>query len=266
MSNIIKSGFVAFADDNRLVIDSNVRIPDTGKIIRNVDEKTDEIDNLELDDILADDNYRDSAFEEKKAFADILIRDARVQADKLLDEARAEAARIMQTARKEGYQTGYAEGESQAKIDAGRELEEEKQRLLQEKKRYEKQLFAEKELFLQAAEPKMADIAMRLVTHLTGIVVEGQQEVMIYIIDRAMRDIENSQSFVIKVSEADYAYVAEHKDRIYGAANPSISIEVFADAKLMKNQCLIETDSGIVNCSLDVQLENLSRDIHLLCI
>ncbi len=266
LSNIIKSGFVAFADDNRLVIDSNNSVSDSGRIIRSIGDKTDEIETLELDDILSDDNYKDSEFEEKKAYADILIRDARTQADKLLEEARTQAAQIMEDARKNGYQAGYSEGESRARADVERELEEERRKLLEEKAHGEKQLMAERELFLQAAEPKMAEIAARLITHLTGIVVDGQQGVMTYMIDQAMRGIENSQSFVIKVSEGNYPYVAEHKNEIYGASNPSIRIEIFADAKLTANQCLIETDNGIVNCSLDVQLENLSRAIRLMSI
>lgn len=266
LSNVIKSGFVAFADDNRLVIDSNSRFQDmpAGKIIRSVDEQQENIEDLELEDILADEEYQDSAFAEKKAFADILIQDARTKADQLLSEARDEAVRLMEQAKKEGYQTGYAEGEKRAKQDAAVTLQADREAMEKERKRLEREMTAERELFLHEAEPRMADIVSKLITRLTGIVVKGQRNVLTYLIDCAMRDIEDSMSFVIKVSEADYEWVMSHKERIYGASNPSISIEIFADAKLSQNQCFIETDNGIVNCSLDEQLKNLIRDIKLL--
>lgn len=266
LSNVIKGGFVAFADDNRLVIDSNSSFQDTpsGRIIRSVEEQPENIEDLELEDILADEDYQDAAFQEKKAFADILIEDARTKADQLLAEARDEAARMMEQAKKEGYQEGYREGEKKAKQEASVTLQADREAVEEERKRLVRELTAEKELFLHEAEPRMADIVSRLITHLTGIVVKGQRNVLTYMIDCAMRGIEDSMNFVIKVSEPDYDWVMKHKDKIYGAGNPSISIEIFADAKLSKNQCFIETDNGIVNCSLDEQLHNLTRDIKLL--
>ncbi len=266
MSNIIKSGFVAFADDKKLVIDSN-KIGNelhAGKVIRSVDDKSDDIDDLELEDILSDESLAGMAYKQNRAYADVIIHDARTQADKLLDEARAEAAHTLAQAKEEGYQAGYLDGKEQAKKEAEAALTKDEQKLLAEYEQQKKQLLADKELFLQEAEPKMAEIMAHLVTHLTGVVVEGQQQVLTYMIDCAMRDIEDSLNFVIKVSEADYEYVSAHQKQIYGASNPSVSIEIFADAKLTKNQCLIETDNGIVNCSLDEQLTNLTRDIRLL--
>lgn len=266
LSNVIKSGFVAFADDNRLVIDSNASFQNmpSGKIIRSIDEQQEDIEHLELEDILADEEFIDPAFEEKKAFADILIRDARAQADQLLSDAREEVARLMDQAKKDGYQAGYAEGEKQARLEAEAALQAERAAMEEEQNHLKREMIAEKELFLHEAEPKMADIAAKLITHLTGIVVDGQRDVLIYLIDCAMRDIEDSMSFVIKVSETDYDWVMAHKEQIYGASNPSIDIEIYADAKLSENQCLIETDNGIVNCSLEEQLNNLIRDMKLL--
>ena len=42
------------------------------------------------------------------------------------------------------------------------------------------------------------------------------------------------------------------------------SLEIVKDATLERNQCLIETDGGIFDCSLDVQLENLIMDVKAL--
>lgn len=41
---------------------------------------------------------------------------------------------------------------------------------------------------------------------------------------------------------------------------------MIADPMLEENQCMIETDSGIFNCSLGVQLENLIKDLKSLSI
>ena len=55
-----------------------------------------------------------------------------------------------------------------------------------------------------------------------------------------------------------------NKDNIYGALNPGIKLEIFEDSKLSKMQCLIETDNGIVDLSLDVQLGNLKKALKMM--
>ena len=81
-----------------------------------------------------------------------------------------------------------------------------------------------------------------------------------------MHDLDNSKHFVIKVSEADYEELLERKAEIYGALNPAIHMEIFEDAKLSAMQCLIETDNGIVDISLDVQLDNLITALKLMIV
>jgi flagellar assembly protein FliH len=85
-----------------------------------------------------------------------------------------------------------------------------------------------------------------------------------YLINNAMRGIDNSHSFVISLSEGDYAYVNGHKEEIYGYLNPGVEISLFQDAALQKNQCKIETDNGLVDLSLDVQLSQLIKSLMLL--
>ena len=44
-----------------------------------------------------------------------------------------------------------------------------------------------------------------------------------------------------------------------------IELEIVSDATVEGNDCTIETDSGVFNCSLGTQLENLIKDIRSLC-
>ena len=41
-------------------------------------------------------------------------------------------------------------------------------------------------------------------------------------------------------------------------------VEIVIDSKLEKSQCFIETDTSVIECSLDVQLENLITDLRFL--
>ena len=41
-------------------------------------------------------------------------------------------------------------------------------------------------------------------------------------------------------------------------------VEIMADAALQERQCMIETDSGVFDCGIDIQLENMIKSLKSL--
>lgn len=83
-------------------------------------------------------------------------------------------------------------------------------------------------------------------------------------VDRALQDLEGCQKVVIKVSEEDYADVYSRFDWLSQQVNSNVEVELISDMKLAKLECLIETETGIINCSLEEQLEYLITSLKLL--
>ncbi|MBR1865420.1 MAG: hypothetical protein IJ801_02820 [Lachnospiraceae bacterium] len=294
LSNLLKSGFVAFSQNDTLVIDANKH-----KIITGIDAAIEEavIREQTMEETLAEALIQDAGLDDadfasqdaglmsaeklpagsdntapelqhmaneivksaEEEASDIVNR-AHDEAEQLRSEAFAEAEQIRIQAKEEGYQQGYEEG-SQA---ARQELEEQRSRF-EEHCRAKEQVLQQKEKdLIQTTERKMVDWLCQMIPQITGVVVEKQRDVLLHMVNTAMQDLDNSRHFVIRVSGDDYGLLTEHKDEIYGALNPNIDLEVFEDAKLAPLQCLIETDNGIVDVSLDVQLENLILALQLM--
>ena len=285
LSNLIKSGFVAFSQDNTLVIDAN-----ENKIIKGIDEAIEETA-ASLEEMLAESMIRDAGLDddEKEALltvdpedlqaasgnisniADEIVKSAKAEADEIIAKAHEEVEQLRATvydeaqklkmqAKEEGYQEGYQNGS-----DAAISEYEIKKAELEEQICQSKVVLAEKEAELvKITEQKMVDLLCQLIPTITGVVIEEQKDVLLYMINVAMQDLDNSRHFVVKVSGDDYENIAEQKEEIYGALNPNIDIEIFEDAKLLPMQCLIETDNGIVDISLDVQLDNLKKALKLM--
>ena len=285
MSNLIKSGFVAFSKNNTLVIDAN-----ENKIIKGIDEAIEETA-ASLEEMLAESMIRDAGLDddEKEALltvdpedlqaasgnisniADEIVKSAKAEADEIIAKAHEEVEQLRATvydeaqklkmqAKEEGYQEGYQNGS-----DAAISEYEIKKAELEEQICQSKVVLAEKEAELvKITEQKMVDLLCQLIPTITGVVIEEQKDVLLYMINVAMQDLDNSRHFVVKVSGDDYENIAEQKEEIYGALNPNIDIEIFEDAKLLPMQCLIETDNGIVDISLDVQLDNLKKALKLM--
>lgn len=291
LSNLIKSGFVAFSQDNALVIDGN-----KSKIIKGINETTEEtaasveeklaeamIHDAGLDETLLTEEdllimdtadipmLSEEASEKMQERAEEVVKSAKNEADeivtraheeveKLRAEAYVEAENIRNQAKEEGYQAGYREGFDAAK----NECEEKKAELERQIQESAVRLREKEEILIQTTEHKMVDLLCQLIPTITGVVIENQKDVLFYMINAAMRDLDNSRHFVVKVSSDDYEEVSERKEEIYGAMNPNIDLEVFEDAKLSPMQCLIETDNGMVDISLDVQLDNLKKALKLM--
>lgn len=294
MSNLIKSGFIAFSQNDKLVIDAN-----ENKIIKAIDADVEEkraveqtsveealaealIHDAELEGVEFDDGNLltmdtsslpllglseeeeqlriDEFLQTARAEADVIISKAHDEAEQLRAEAFDEAERIKQQAQEEGYQIGYNEAIEKASIEVAKKEEELDHRI----QMAEQDLKNREELLVKETENQMIDLLCQLIPSITGVVIDNQKDVLLYMINAAMHDLDNSKNFVIKVSSDDYSELLERKEEIYGALNPAIDMEIFEDAKLMPMQCMIETDNGIVDVSLDVQLDNLITALRLM--
>lgn len=294
LSNLIKSGFVAFSQNDKLVINAN-----ENRIIKAIDAETEEkrmAEQASMEEALAEALIMDAELDgtdfdganlltmdrcevaglsqseediqqmaqeilqSAKDEADVIVSKAHDEAEQLRAAAYDESEQIKLNAQEEGYQAGYNE----AMERSSKEIQEKELALEQQRQKAQEELEELRNSLVRETEHRMVDLLCQLIPSITGVVIENQRDVLLYIINTAMQDLDNSKHFVIKVSSNDYEDVLERKDEIYGALNPAIEMEIFEDAKLSSMQCLIETDNGMVDVSLDVQLDNLLKALKLL--
>lgn len=261
MSNLFKSGFpgIKSVDDKPFVIDANKRqinIPEaTGKIIRPIDEVKQE-EEAEAMNSAGNEELLNEAMDMAKE----LREDAVNRATKIIEEANAEAEQIKENAYKEGYEKGLEDGSMEAmkRTDAYLENMQKEQEILFQKNQ------ETVEANIADAQEKMVDLSCALIEKLTGILVDEYKPVMLYIINNALNESDNSKEFTIKVGEDNYSYLVDNLDRLSGATNPNISIEIYSDSKLNKRQCIIESENGIIDLSMDIQVRNLITAIKML--
>ena len=190
--------------------------------------------------------------------ADIILEQARAQGEQLKAKAKeaaeAEQAEIYEAARQAGYEEG-------------------RQRMMQEQEAMQAE-FAEKERLLaeefekkQAElEPMATEVITKLIENLTGVYLESRRGIVTHLVTKALTEADRSNSFLIKVSKEDYEEVKGASDRFRSLFEREVVLEVVQDVLLKKGECLIETDSNIMDCSLGTQLEGLLEDIRLLSV
>lgn len=198
----------------------------------------------------------DDAMDKAKELRD----DAREKANKIIEDAWQEAESIKENAYKEGYETGLEDGN----MEAMKRADEYLVNIKNEQEEAKSRMLAKNEAYLDDAEKKLINLTCDLIKKISGIVVDDYKPVMLNMINNALNDVESTSKYTIKVCEESYTYVSDNSERIVGAANPNITIDVFADPKLERGQCIIETDNGIINLSMDIQIQNLITAFKML--
>lgn len=276
MSNLIKSVyFNNMSEGKNCVIDSDSRIEEfIPGIYSQQDTEAEEYQFRQLADISSSaggeftsglnvinmeevlDGERQKISEETSAKSEELLNEARAKADAIIAEANIKAENI----KKEAYEQGKAQGIAEGQDYARQLLKEQEEALNQE---YNNKLNGlrqqEKEL-----EPHFATIVAALVEKLTGAVCKGKKDVIVHLIDNALHNLEKSKRIVIRVSKEDIAMVSSKRSYFAKELKENTELDITEDTSLSANQCIIETDNKIVDCSLDAQLDNLRDQIKML--
>ena len=200
-------------------------------------------------------NIPEQIIEQAKNEASQIVENAMVHAEKIMREAEDYVNKLksenFESSKKEGYAQGYDL--------AQREIAELKESLILQQHTNNEEF----ETKVCQLEKDIIGIVTSLIGEITGVIVENE-DVLIHILHRTFMNIENSNKYIIKVSEQDYSTVLDNKEALYINVKEGAIIEVVSDSNLNKNQCLIETDVNIIDCSLDVQMKNVSTQLRLL--
>lgn len=257
------SPFFMIDDDGEI----SLALPDDRNKIDNAYEIAVQANNPQAEDISEEDGSEEieeavespsETLEQARQEAEAIINDANAQADEIVGNAQAEAANIKIQAsadgRNEGFQQGCREADEQYQRKQD-ELDEERQRLE-----------ADYHTRSQSLEKDTVDTVCDIVAKVFGIEYFDNKEIVRYLVDNALNNITGSKEYLIRVNDANYDFLNEHRDELQEKTGADVSFEIIKDATLDSQKILIETDSGVFDCSMDTQMNNLIKDLKALSI
>ncbi|MBO7357149.1 MAG: hypothetical protein J6U37_01310 [Lachnospiraceae bacterium] len=285
-SNIVKGGFIQLNTDNTRVIDVNdlvrKRIEESESgLLREKNEEpseneervplTDEDGNPVFDEdgnpvFMEPEIPEDSISEltrdsdapivldpdEVRAECDEMIKEAEAKAEKIKEDAKEYVRQSAEKARDEGYEEG--------KVLAYQELEGERAALQEERAAMQ----LEFENKLKEIEPKMVDVITDVYSHVFGENFFSRRDVMVALLNRALLSIDSEDQIIINISPADYDLLMGMKSAILEKVSFSQEPEIRQKEDLQPGQSKIETAFGIIDCSIDTELRELTRTLKIL--
>lgn len=192
-----------------------------------------------------------------QAEAEQILIDAEAKATMMHDEAFKQAELAKKLAHDEGFEQGYNEGKARLEEEAAAERE----RIAQ----LEQTLLMEQQERLAQMEPQLLDTMLSVFDDVFRMQFSGKRELLLQLVMNAMRGIRETRQYKIRVSEEEVAFLREQKAVLQEKVGDDVQIEIVMDPGLKESQCIIDADSGVYDCSLDVELDNLIRTIKSLC-
>lgn len=194
--------------------------------------------------------------EEADKEAASIIEHAREDAGALLSDARQQVDDLREAARQEGIALGKEEGMNQAQEEIHR-IEEE----LAARKRQQEQEYEE---MIKETESEYVEILCSLIRKLTGVIISDRRDVILHLIRSGIADMEPAKRYTIRVCTDDLLYIEGNKEDILEKTGIVGTLEVQEEKGLLEGECIIETDTQMIDCGFQTQLENLITTLRML--
>lgn len=180
--------------------------------------------------------------------AEAILEEAKSKAKKIVAQANTQADLILQEAKRcyeEEKKRGFSEGE-----------EEGQQKVLET-------LFKMVERgvdYLESIEKTLVHVVKNSIERILGEIEDEKRIVLL--VNRALKEIKNAKTVKIKVSPEQLSYVRENLDQFSNNHKNFEFLDAQSDNNLEPDQCILETETGILDASLNVQVNALLKAIE----
>ncbi len=274
-NNVMKGGYVTVAPQGKVTINGNVFVErrleelrarvtqtPTAAVQEGFSEGLDPmtVERL-IEDPDAENNLIKAGGAATKEEIENMLSWAKGEAEQIIEEAKKEAEGIKAAAMEEGHREGYDAGHKEAEAEC-RAAYEKKQQECEQRTRTAEQAYRQKE---EELEPLLVEKLSEIFAHVTGVRLENDRSVVLYLLNRALGGVDSSKHYIVHVSGEDYDNVREHKKEVAkGTGILPDNFEIVEDGSLEAGGCMIESDGGIWDCSLGTQLRLLVQQLKIL--
>ncbi|WP_298067815.1 HrpE/YscL family type III secretion apparatus protein [uncultured Mailhella sp.] len=171
-----------------------------------------------------------------------------LEANALLEAARARAARIEQEAQKayeERREEGYRDGQEAGKLELAEKVME--------------TVLSSVE-FIEGIEDTLVSVVNMAVRKIVGEIDDGER--IVRIVRTALNTVRGQQKVTVRVCPADEEAVSQALAAMTAGSSETAFLTVVADARMEKNACLLESELGVVDASLETQLKAFENAFH----
>lgn len=188
-----------------------------------------------------------------KMYANI-IEDANNEAKRIVEESIAAIEEHKKKVMKDAYEQGFNKGYEEAR--------RKKEEVIEEAKRIRDSLDERKKCILKESEQEVIKLVLDISKKIIRDEIKQDKDIIISQIKLALDKCSYKNNVSIKVSSEDYHNVSANRNVIESLVEGISEIEIIEDRFLKKGDCIVETPSGEVDSSIELQLKQLEEAFY----
>lgn len=184
----------------------------------------------------------------------ILLENAKRDAEAILELATREASAISQQAWQAGYEAGKDQWEAA--------IEDMANTLRNQLEQFQTQMLLSYQTYVNALEQEMFKLTMQIARKVVKEEVRQHPEVVLSVIQDALRRVRNSGSIRVRVNPLDLETARKGKNQLLRVVEGARGFEIVEDRRVEQGSCVIDTEHGIIDARLSLQLDEIERGLQ----
>ncbi|MBI4821033.1 MAG: type III secretion system stator protein SctL [Deltaproteobacteria bacterium] len=160
-----------------------------------------------------------------------IVRDAEIQRAQMLEEAQAQADQLHEKAVQDGLEEGKAQFTDE---------------ILRARTHYEE--------LKKQIEPSYIALVRACVEKILGQELHLHPDAVVGIVRNVLRDATQQREIVVRINPADQENLKKHKGKLIDVLARAGNVELRADPALSRGGCIVTTELGTIDASLERQL------------
>ncbi|GAA0461241.1 flagellar assembly protein FliH [Alkalibacillus silvisoli] len=204
----------------------------------------------------------DQLAKEKVAQAEEQLNQAKQQANQLIEEANQriteerehfekEKEQAYNDASKQGYEDGYKNGEISGKASYEQLVEQAQDMVTIAKQDYEEKV--------QSSEQTIIRIALNAAEKIVSKKLEEEPHIFIDLVTETLEEVFDQPEIKIYVHVKQYNELINHKEQLQSHLNHQTNLVIYPKKDLSEYDCIVETELGQIDTSIDTRLNQLKQ-------
>jgi flagellar assembly protein FliH len=197
-----------------------------------------------------------------------ILKEAREKAAGIINQAEENSKKAYEEARQQGYKKGYEEGEQKGLAEGFEKGRQQglatAERMIEEAIDVKKRALETKERLVKEAEAEIIQIVLAIARKVLGEQIKTDREAVLGAVRKALEKCTFSGRVTMKVSPDDYDVIELSKKRLLAEIDGITQLDIEVEEGLSQGSCVLETESGFIDSSVEVQLsriENTFREL-----
>lgn len=153
----------------------------------------------------------------------------------------------IEQAQKEGYQQGVEDGIQKGYNEIAGEVAYAKDVVESSKKDYRQHI--------ESSETVILDLAMKVAAKIIGSEIEKDDASFLSIVKNAIKEVRDYREVQLHIHPVHYQSILSHKEELIAIFPRDTELYIFPDDELEESSCIIESEKGRIDASVDSQLE-----------